>query len=205
MAIYAVFGVGVGNLGRGRAPRRPMSKWVELLNSQLPQGRPSVRIIGFFGHTGNFLADSLSTDLEEVTARFRRLLDTDWVVRPIDDVNAALTALADIPRPQDENGVRWTLGLAFHGGAGIACGTVATTAQAVLWRIAPCTIGAWKRDVLGADDTLDRDRRGGGWGKVSGDLETQLGGQWTARSRRTVDGLIRKARAAKRYDASTSV
>ncbi len=197
MALYAVFGVGIGNLGRGRTPRRPMSKWVELLNRHLPQADPPVRIIAFFGHTGNFLAESASTDLEEVTARFEDVLDTAWVVRPLDDVRAALTAIADLPEPRGENGIRWTLGLAFRREAGIAPGSIATTPQAVLWRVAPHTVGAWKRDALSGKDVLDRVRRAGGWGKVSGDIEGQLGGQWTARSRRTIKGLIRKAPAPK--------
>jgi hypothetical protein len=46
-----------------------MSKWVEMLNGHLISGTPPVQIIDFFGHTGNFLADSPSTNLEEVTAR----------------------------------------------------------------------------------------------------------------------------------------
>ncbi|MBI2090050.1 MAG: hypothetical protein HYT78_15145 [Deltaproteobacteria bacterium] len=127
MVIYAVFGVGVGNLGRGSAPRRPMPEWVEMLNRHLGDRAPSVQIVGFFGHTGNFLADSPSTDLEQVTARFGRLLETEWVVRPIDDVRTALTALADAPKPETQDGIRWTPGLAFHRRAGIECGNVSTT------------------------------------------------------------------------------
>ena len=182
-----------------------MAKWVEMLNRHLSQGHPSVHIVGFFGHTGNFLADSVSSDLKEVTTRFKRLLETDWVVRPIEDVRATLTALADISEPENEEGIRWTLGLVFHDGTGMTGGTVEPTPRAVLWKISPCTIGAWKRDNLGADETLDRDRRGGGWGRISDDIERQLGGQWTARSCRTVDGLVRKAETDKRNRVSTSV
>ena len=202
MALYAVFGVGLGNLGRGQPPRRPMAEWVEMLNRHLLDGPPSVQVIGFFGHTGNFLADSPSTELEEVTTRFDRLLDSHWVVRPIVDVRAALTALADAPKPEPEDGIRWTLGVGFHGRAGIECVSVATTPRAVLWKISPCTVGVWKRDNLGAGETLDRDRRGGGWGKVSDDIKSQLGGRWTARSRRTVDGLVRRAATLNRHGDS---
>jgi hypothetical protein len=81
--IYAVFGVGVGNLGRGGATRRPMPEWVEMLNRHLADGTRPVHISGFFGHTGNFLADSPSASLEKVAARFGGALGTDWVVRPI--------------------------------------------------------------------------------------------------------------------------
>jgi hypothetical protein len=204
--IYAVFGVGIGNLGRSRAPRSPMPEWAEMLNRHLADGTPPVQIIGFFGHTGNFLADSPSTSLEKVAARFgRRVLETDWMVRPMDDVQAALAALASAPRPEAQDGIRWTLGLAFQGRAGIEGGSVLTTSRAILWEISPGAIGVWKRDNLGEGGTLDRDRRGGGWGKISDDIETQLGGRWTARSRRTVDGLARKATTAKGHGASQPV
>jgi hypothetical protein len=182
-----------------------MPKWVEMLNEHLPHGKPTVRIIGFFGHTGNFLADSPSTDLREVAARFTGLVDTDWVVRSIGDVQAALTALADAPRPGAEKGIRWTPGVAFHGLDGIQYGQLSTTSRAVLWKICPHTVGVWKRDTLGAGETLDKDRRGGGWGHVSDDVEERLGGRWTARSRRTIDGLVRKAANAERRVASNLV
>ena len=98
-ALYAVFGIGIGNLGRSNTPRRSMSRWVQMLNANLLGGHPSLRILGSFGHTGNFLTDSPSRNLAEVAARFHRLLDADWVVRPIDDVRAALMAVADAHDP----------------------------------------------------------------------------------------------------------
>lgn len=205
MATYAVFGIGVGNLGRSRKPRRPMPKWVEQLNERLRGGSPAVHVIGFFGHTGNFLAESPSTDLQEVTARFSGLLNTKWVLRPIDDLRAALAAQAATPPPETEEGVRWTLGLAFHGLDGIQCRQLSTTPGAVLWKMSPYTIGVWKRDNLGADETLDKDRRGGGWGHISDDVERQLGGRWTARSSRTVDGLLRRVARPEQRVASNPV
>jgi hypothetical protein len=123
-------------------------------------------------------------------------------VRPIDDVQAALTAIANAPKPEAQDGIRWTLGLAFQGRTGMDGGSILTTPRAILWEISPSAIGVWKRDNLDEGGTLDRNRRGGGWGKISHDIETQLGGRWTARSHRTVDGLARKAATAKRHGAS---
>jgi hypothetical protein len=168
-----------------------MLRWVQMLNAHLRDGHPLIRIIGSFGHTGNFLAHSPSSNLGEVTARFHRLLDHDWVVRPISDVRAALMVLADATEPSSEESVRWTPGLAFHAGAGVARGTIDPTARAFLWRIAAWAIGAWKHDRLAANGRLNRSQRAGGWGGVSHDIQRQIGGQWTARSRRTVDGLMR--------------
>lgn len=203
MAIYAVFAVGVGNLGEARKPRRLMVEWLELMNMHLSLGHPSVRIVGFFGHTGNFLADSVSNDLEQVTTRFKGLLSTEWVVLPIEDVVIALAALANVSEPQGEHGVRWTLGLAFHEASAVTWRSLETTPRAVLWTVSPCTIGLWKRDNLNQDGILDRIRRGGGWGAISDDIERQIGGRWTARSCRTVKGLVRKAETAKRSELST--
>jgi hypothetical protein len=171
-----------------------MSKWVDLLNRHLAEGYPAVRITRSFGHTGNFLADSPSSDFSKIAARFERLLHTDWVVHPVEDVRAALRTLAAARQPPNQKGIRWTPGLAFRGGTGVEFENVATTPRAVLWKISPSVIGVWKHDDLGASEVLNRERRGGGWGAVSGHIEHELDGQWTARSRRTVDGLVRVVR-----------
>jgi hypothetical protein len=55
-----------------------------------------------------------------------------------------------------------------------------------------------KLDVL-KDGKLDRQHRRGGWGGVSFDIALQVGGQWTARSRRTIDGLRRRANGDRRH------
>ena len=190
MEVYAVLGVGLGNVGRGQARRRTMADWVALLNAQLAAGQPPVEIRGSFRQTGSFLAASPSGVLEEVSGRFGGLLDTEWVVRPLSDVMSALTALSMAPGPEVEPGIRWTAGLVLHGGAGLPCGAVTSTARAVLWRISPAIIGAWKRDRENENGRLNPGERGGGWGAVAKDVGRQLGGRWTARSHSTVQGLI---------------
>ena len=190
MALYAVLAAGVGNVGRGQARRRRMADWVSLLNAHLAAGQPRVEILGYFRQTGNFMATSLSGVLEEVTERFDGLLDTEWVVRPLDDVASALTVLLAAPQPETETGIRWTAGLVLHGGAGVPCGAVTSTARAVLWRISPAIVGAWKRDHEDENGRLNPSERGGGWGAVAEDVGRQLVGRWTARSQSTVQGLI---------------
>ena len=192
MGVYVVFGVGIGNLGQHH--RRPMTGWIAQLNRSLDQRSPTVEIIDSFGHTGNFLASSSSADLKEVIASLDGELATNWVVRPLNSVLTAVTAVSNECKPEASDGIRWTPGLAFQVGAGIECKGVVTTPRAILWQISPGTIGVWKRDILGKGNMLDRNRRGGGWGKISGDIEAQLGGRWTARSLRTVDGLLSKAK-----------
>jgi len=190
MALYAVLGVGVGNVGRGQARRRPMDDWVLLLNARLAETQPRVEILRYFRHTGNFLAASPSDILEEVSDRFDGLLETEWVVRPLADVGSALSALSAASRPQVEAGIRWTAGLVLHGGAGVPTSAPASSERAVLWRISPAVVGAWKRDRENGNGGLNSRQRGGGWGAVAADVGRQLGGRWTARSKSTVQGLI---------------
>jgi hypothetical protein len=192
MALYAVLAIGVGNVGRNQNARRPMPEWVETLNKLLSEGQPPVQVVGSFGHTGNFIAGSPSNDLPQISARFHNLLSTDWVVRSADDMRFAWKAVMEAVQPPNKNGIRWTPGLALHGEGGIDFHTIVSTPRAVLWKISPFAIGVWKHDNLGASGvTLDRERRGGGWGAVSHDITRQIGGRWTSRSLRTVEALVR--------------
>jgi hypothetical protein len=57
----------------------------------------------------------------------------------------------------------------------------------------PRVRGVWKLDVLRADGkALDRTKREGGWGSVSKVMRDVSGGEWTARSMRTVNRLVLK-------------
>ncbi len=118
MAFYAVFGIGIGNVGSTSA-RRPMEKWIEMLNQRLGDAGSPVRVIRSVGHTGNFVVSSPSSILEEVSAQFNRLLDTAWVVRSAEDVQGVSSLLSNVAPPNGEGDIRWTLGGAFHAGAGI--------------------------------------------------------------------------------------
>jgi len=61
----------------------------------------------------------------------------------------------------------------------------------------PRVRGAWKLDVLRADGkALDRTKREGGWGSVSLVMHAYAGGEWTARSMRTINRLVSKLAAA---------
>jgi hypothetical protein len=55
-----------------------------------------------------------------------------------------------------------------------------------------------KKDILTATGALDRNRRLGGWGGVSGEIGQRAGGKWTARSGRTLRGILRKASHGRR-------
>jgi hypothetical protein len=170
-----------------------MTEWVKRLNRTLGNGTPPLQVVGFFGHTGNFLVSCSLTDPEAVKARFIGQLETDWIVRRIEDVKRAVTESATYPEPDARAGTRWTQGLAFSEDPNLDCRRLQRTPRAILWEVCRGISGVWKADSLAERDILDRNRRSGGWGKISEDIGTQLGGRWTARSLRTVQGLLRKA------------
>jgi hypothetical protein len=59
----------------------------------------------------------------------------------------------------------------------------------------------YKRDLELRPGVLARDRRLGGWGAISHDIERQAGGKWTARSLSVVTGLRSVTRQARQADS----
>jgi hypothetical protein len=106
-------------------------------------------------------------------------------------LNDALTTLAGLPTPPHAVNERPTPGLAF-GVTRSSDGEVISNERAHLHRISGDIVAVWKLDLLHAQ-VLDRDRRRGGWGAISTDIARQVQGRWTARSRRTLDGLRKRA------------
>jgi hypothetical protein len=110
----------------------------------------------------------------------------------IDEVNAALDILAALVEPPHSVDERPTPGLAFavtqaHPGA------VESTPRTDLQRVSDRVVAVRELDVV-KNGKLDRRQRRGGWGGVSIHIARQVGGQWTARSRRTLDGLRVRAK-----------
>lgn len=118
IVLYAVFDMNIGNLGRGRVPRRPMPEWVAAMSACLAGLDPGIRVIDSFGHTGNFLAASTCSAAPEVAGRFKDFLNTHWAVLPLAEVESAVRVLAEAPEPEAEEGIRWTPGLVMQVEAG---------------------------------------------------------------------------------------
>ena len=66
------------------------------------------------------------------------------------------------------------------------------TSRAVYQRFSDSVVLVHKRDTVTPAAILDRERRRmGGWGAVAAEVGRQLGGEWTARSVRTLAGTLR--------------
>ena len=178
--VLAAFGVGLANFGTGRGvlPRHLAADVSEVLP-----------LIGWYGATGNFaIADD---DPETVRAVLQKISGTTWALMPFDEINAALDILAALAEPPHSVDERPTPGLAFAVTRANP-GAVESTPRADLRRISDRVVAVRKLDVV-KNGKLDREQRRGGWGGVSIDIARQVGGQWTARSRRTLDGLRLRA------------
>jgi hypothetical protein len=172
-----------------------MHAWVDEMNAALTSPAPSIHILEWFGHTGNFVAASELHEPAQVAKQLEVVLKTNCAVFPLDKMEAIIKIVTEAPKPEAETGVRWTPGIVLQVRTGERGREVTLTEHAYLWRITASAVGAWKRDFTVAKGTLDPDRRAGGWGAVAGDVRRQVGGQWTARSLNTVRGIVHKARA----------
>jgi hypothetical protein len=177
MVLFA-FGVGLANFASGRhlSPRNV----VDSISEELP-------LVASYSSTGNVAVEDGNVD--EIRRVLERVTGTAWAVvsaRHLDDGLHALSALP-APKPTQPEGERATAGLAFAVNPARE-GALESTTRAMLRRLDVDMVAVWKLDVLNGS-RLDRDRRRGGWGAVSTDIGRQIGGRWTARSRRTLDGL----------------
>jgi hypothetical protein len=193
LGLYLIFGVDIGNLGfSGR--RQDMSEWALEMNKKLASLQSSTKIVDWYGHTGNFVIESSKTERSEIASELTSVVGASLAVLSVDEVTDFVSHAEKTASPPPTEGKRWTCGIVFAVRSS-SCQTVPKqTLHAAFFAISDYAVGAWKEDQLTRGGVLDRERRGGGWGAVSGDVSRHVGGVWTARSLRTVIGTIEKAR-----------
>jgi hypothetical protein len=197
MATLIAFGVGLGNLGKGRRQRTPAPAWIRQLNEALSVKVSGARIICSYGHTGNFVV-SASSDPEIVASDLGDALGTPCAVMPMSELHEVVRSLQDCPLPSTiDAGVRFTRGAAFLIGTA-RDGLPPSTDDASYMVRRPNAVLLFKHDIETPSGVLDRNRRKGGWGAVATYLNRNLGGTWTARSIRTLAGIIQVADATLR-------
>lgn len=187
--------VNIGNLGPMSPARRPMADLVRTLDAAFRGQAGRVRVLDFFGHTGNFLVEGVDRPAD-VAQTLGRLLGTPCALVPIARVAEAAAAAQALPPPPKEPGYRWTPGVVFHVTGPASSAPPKDTRVAKLQRLDQATILELKRDVEDSRGRLDKTRRGGGWGAVSSAVGKQVGGVWTARSTATLDGVLMRLEVA---------
>jgi hypothetical protein len=194
MEKMVAFAVNIGNLGRTGRPRFTMGEWVRGLNDTFRARNAGLRLLDFFGHTGNFV---VASELErgDTAEQLAGLLHTPCAVVSLNTVKRGVRAANVLAPPDPEPGIRWTPGLVFSTSAFLVAGALPISLKAV-FRPHDSAILAWKRDQLDRRGRLDKTRRAGGWGAVSSAIARHLGGTWTARSISTVGGVLSRAEEA---------
>jgi hypothetical protein len=178
--VYA-FGVGLANFGAGRSrlPRQIAADVHEVLP-----------LVAWYGATGNLALGA--GECADVARRLAEITGTAWAVISARDLADALRALKAEPVPRVEVGIRATPGLAFAVEPARPCQVYSIPEIATPRRVNDRIVLVHKFDVL-EGNRLDRARRRGGWGRVSAEISRQVGGRWTARSRRPLAGLQARA------------
>jgi hypothetical protein len=189
LAMMVAFAVNIGNLGPMSPARRPMVDLVRTLDAAFRTRGGRVRVLDFFGHTGNFLVEGADRPADAAQT-LGRLLGTPCVLVPIARVAQAAAAAQALPPSAKEPSQRWTPGVVFHVNGLASSAQPKDTHAARFQRIDDATILAWKRDVEDSRGRLDKTRRGGGWGAVSSAIGRQVGAVWTARSAKTLEGVL---------------
>jgi hypothetical protein len=170
-----------------------MSDWALDINRKLGDLPSSTKIVDWYGHTGNFVIESSRTDRTDIANELTSIVGTFLSVLSYDEAINFVSTTEEAPSPPPLEGKRWTGGIAFAVKAPPCQSVPKPTSHAVFFAISDFAVGAWKEDQLTEDGILDKERRGGGWGAVSGDVSEQVGGTWTARSLRTIRGTLEKA------------
>jgi len=172
METLVVFGVGLGNLGRFARKRMKAATWVDQLNAALADDLRSVRVLATFGHTGNFVVQSVFPP-EVVRRRLTKVLDTDCVVMRL--ATLIVTAISKL-RQTASSGFRYTPRAAMLVFGNPSGRLPKSTERAKYIKLTSAIVLVLKRDALTPDGSLDRNRRSGEWGGVVGEIGRALTG-----------------------------
>jgi hypothetical protein len=190
---HVALGVNVGNLGRGRKTRESILVRCDRINRTLIRNDVDLRVITYYGHTGNPVLET--TTLQPAGAG-KALSDADggvWMALSTEALRTAVLCVKNMPAPTSEHGVRWTPGLVFAVTKSAAV-NIESSAKVCLRGISASIVAAWKRDRMTARGILDRTKREGGWGAVSAVVANQTEKRWTARSLKTLEGILDRCR-----------
>ena len=160
------------------------------------------RMASAYGHTGNYVLRTPGPEyLESIIAVLVRYIPTHKFVVfdytkflvVFDPIRRALTQM-----PPAIPGRRWTPGIVMDMNPhGRIPPTPVSDEKCRFGSFAvPRVRTAWKGDILDSqEDKLDNTQREGGWGSLSDRMKKVTGGTWTARSMKSIEGIVAVARS----------
>ena len=203
MVLYIVFGLDIGNVGRIKASRPSTKTLLIAWNQRLSTSREiRLEFSGAYGHTGNYVLRTPGHEyLESIIAVLVRYIPTHKFV--VFDYTKFLVVLDPIRRaltqmPPAIPGRRWTPGIVMDMNPhGRIPPTPVSDEKCRFGSFAvPRVRTAWKGDILDSqEDKLDNTQREGGWGSLSDRMKKVTGGTWTARSMKSIEGIVAVARS----------
>jgi hypothetical protein len=146
-------------------------------------------VTAFYRHTGNLVLETASLQPEQAATMLSKADGATWMAISAEDLRLAVEELTASPTPDQEDGVRWTPGLALAV-TKPKIGHVSSTAKVRFRLLSRSVVAAWKRDRTTSQGRLDSKMREGGWGSVSTAVAVQTNSQWTARSLSTLRGVL---------------
>jgi hypothetical protein len=162
------------------------------LNRLLKASSMPVKVVASYGHTGNFIVESVAKR-EVVCQSMGRVLGTACAVLTVSELRALVQTLKKLKLPARLPRIRHTPGAVIQVHSSPVQSLPRQTTRATYRKFTPFIVIALKRDTTTSTGILDRNRRSGGWGAVAAEIAQKLGGRWTARSHRTITGSLRRA------------
>lgn len=191
---FVLFAVNVGNRSRRRG-RANVDQLCEEWSRQLTREGRDFVILSLYGHTGNFLLQcGIDVNISDVAEVLMNSLGRRFAVFSKDEFLACVRALDASPLSVSKttHDRRATPGAVMetnpHGGVPPL---PRSNEQVTFTSFAQARVrGVYKNDILNPDGrTLDQTRREGGWGNVANLMKREFGGDWTARSLKTLRGM----------------
>lgn len=191
---FVAFQVGRSNVGR-KGRRVTSGQSLERWNETLTQG--GLRFSASYGHTGNFIVESRAlVTVDQAITALAVLQPLRFCVFSRDDFKQWLDHLSvEMSAPSVQKGRRATLGAVMDLNPRGETPPMLNSSQARVFSDfgVPRVRAVWKLDLVkeGKRETVVRDerRREGGWGAVAHAMKIAVGGEWTARSMKTLEGL----------------
>ncbi len=200
---FLAFGLHIGDIGKRDHPK--MDSWVFDLNKRLCRCIPAAKIVAWFDKSGNFVIDAEPEVAMVIAENLRGASERLFAVFPLADLHTWTARLRNSNPPPHKDGFRWTLGASFRIGS-YPCIPLAEEWETKNGSYFPLTqdiIGVWKQDRLedsaSPRSKLDRKNRNP-WGVIGKDIESKFGGRWTSRSKKTISGLVLRARTVPNWN-----
>ena len=194
---FLAFGLHIGDIGKRDHPK--IDSWVFDLNECLSRCTPAAKIVEYFDKSGNFVIDAEEDASLVIAESLCKASGKPFAVFLSADLHAWICHLKGFNPPRPKDGFRWTLGASFRIGSH-PCKPLAEeweTKNGYYFPITQDIVGVWKQDRLedsaSLRSKLDRKKRIP-WGVVGKDIESKFGGRWTSRSKKTICGLVLRAR-----------